>query len=148
MTHFTNERNSSHDHVMIGHKIIQAKFIQTKRSRGERKTLLSSNFPYASRLACHERERKAKDYRFFVTTASKFLLRYKRYIIFPETSFNSRLSLPLLSFWHRLPKIKEWIDANDTGALLIPFSGVLETKLADMPDDERQRFLDENKITR
>ena len=48
----------------------------------------------------------------------------------------------------RLPKIKEWIDTHDPGAILIPFSGVMETKLADMPDDEKQRFLDENKITR
>lgn len=55
------------------------------------------------------------------------------------------LSVPQM---HRLPKIKEWIDANDPGGVLIPFSGVLETRLSDMPDDERQRFLDENKITR
>ena len=48
----------------------------------------------------------------------------------------------------RLPKIKEWIDANDPGALLIPFSGALESRLIDMPDDERQRELTTLGITR
>ena len=65
-----------------------------------------------------------------------------------ECSFLSfRLTLCLFRR-HRLPKIKEWIDANDPGGVLIPLSGVLETRLSDLPDDERQRFLDENKITR
>lgn len=48
----------------------------------------------------------------------------------------------------RLPKIKEWIDANDPGALLIPFSGVFESRLADMPDDERQKELATLGVTR
>lgn len=47
-----------------------------------------------------------------------------------------------------LPKLKEWIDKNDPGAALIPFSGELEHKLVEMPEDERKRFLEENKITR
>ncbi|XP_008472915.1 obg-like ATPase 1 [Diaphorina citri] len=47
-----------------------------------------------------------------------------------------------------LPKIKEWVDANDPGATIIPFSGVFEHQLVDMPDDERQRYLDEQKATR
>lgn len=46
-----------------------------------------------------------------------------------------------------LVKIKEWIDANDPGAVAIPFSGALEAKLVEMPDDEAQAFLDQNKIT-
>uniref|UniRef100_A0A069DSU9 Obg-like ATPase 1 n=1 Tax=Panstrongylus megistus TaxID=65343 RepID=A0A069DSU9_9HEMI len=46
-----------------------------------------------------------------------------------------------------LPKIKEWIDKNDPGALIIPFSGVLENKLSEMDEAERKAFLDENKIT-
>ncbi|XP_076041098.1 obg-like ATPase 1 isoform X2 [Oratosquilla oratoria] len=46
-----------------------------------------------------------------------------------------------------LLKIKEWIDANDPGAMLIPFSGVYELKLADMPPDEKERLMDENKAT-
>jgi len=43
-----------------------------------------------------------------------------------------------------LPKIKEWVKnhGNDT---IIPFSGELEAKLLDMPEDEQQRYLDENK---
>ncbi|RWS27312.1 GTP-binding protein-like protein [Leptotrombidium deliense] len=44
-----------------------------------------------------------------------------------------------------LVKIKEWVDTNDSAAIVIPFSGPFEAKLMDMPDDERQRFLDENK---
>jgi len=42
-----------------------------------------------------------------------------------------------------LIKIKEWIDKNDTGSILIPFSGVLELRLLDMPDDERAGHLKE-----
>ncbi|OWR45223.1 GTPase [Danaus plexippus plexippus] len=46
-----------------------------------------------------------------------------------------------------LPKLKEWIDKNDPGAPLIPFSGALESKLLDMEPDEREKFLKENNIT-
>jgi obg-like ATPase 1 len=46
-----------------------------------------------------------------------------------------------------LIKIKEWIDKNDPGSILIPFSGALETKLADMPDDEKANYLKEIGIT-
>lgn len=46
-----------------------------------------------------------------------------------------------------LPKIKEWVDKNDPGAMIIPFSGVLENKLSEMDEAERKAFLDENKIT-
>lgn len=42
-----------------------------------------------------------------------------------------------------LMKIKEWIDANDPGAILIPFSGVLEFKLADMEPEAKAEFLKE-----
>jgi len=42
-----------------------------------------------------------------------------------------------------LIKIKEWIDKNDPGAMLIPFSGSLEFKLVDMPDDEATAYLKE-----
>lgn len=59
-----------------------------------------------------------------------------------------RMLSPLCFRRRRLPKIKEWIDANDPGGVLIPLSGVLETRLSDLPDDERQSFLDQNKITR
>lgn len=48
----------------------------------------------------------------------------------------------------RLVKIKEWVDKNDPGATIIPFSGALELKLMEMPEDEQKRFLDENKIQR
>lgn len=46
-----------------------------------------------------------------------------------------------------LGKIKEWIDKNDPGAVAIPFSGAFEAKLVEMPDDERQAYLDQNKVT-
>ncbi|CAG9585625.1 unnamed protein product [Danaus chrysippus] len=46
-----------------------------------------------------------------------------------------------------LPKLKEWIDKNDPGAPLIPFSGALESKLMDMEPDEKEKFLKENNIT-
>jgi len=42
-----------------------------------------------------------------------------------------------------LIKIKEWIDKNDPGAMLIPFSGSLEFKLVDMPDDDKAAYLKE-----
>ncbi|RUS33760.1 hypothetical protein BC938DRAFT_484070, partial [Jimgerdemannia flammicorona] len=42
-----------------------------------------------------------------------------------------------------LPKIKAWVDANNPGDLLIPFSGVLEHKLSLMPAEERESLLKE-----
>lgn len=48
----------------------------------------------------------------------------------------------------RLIKIKEWVDKNDPGAILIPFSGVFENKLLDMNEAERGKYLEENKVTR
>lgn len=44
--------------------------------------------------------------------------------------------------------MKEWIDTNDPGAVMIPFSGVMESKLVEMPEDGRKAFLDENKTQR
>merc|ERR1712241_802864 len=35
-----------------------------------------------------------------------------------------------------LPKIKEYVDKNDPGATMIPFSGAFESKLMDMSEDE------------
>ena len=36
----------------------------------------------------------------------------------------------------RLPKIKAWIDSNNPGDPLIPFSVALEERLAQLPSDE------------
>ncbi|GAB6019614.1 Obg-like ATPase [Chamberlinius hualienensis] len=44
-----------------------------------------------------------------------------------------------------LMKIKEWVDANDPGATVIPFSGALETKLVEMEPGEREKYLEESK---
>jgi len=48
---------------------------------------------------------------------------------------------------YRLPKLKEWIDAHDSGAIMIPFSGAFEGKIADMDVDARRAYLEENKVT-
>lgn len=48
----------------------------------------------------------------------------------------------------RLIKIKEWVDKNDPGAILIPFSGAFENKLIDMNEAERGKYIEENKVTR
>ncbi|XP_031624104.1 obg-like ATPase 1 [Contarinia nasturtii] len=45
-----------------------------------------------------------------------------------------------------LIKIKEWVDKNDPGSVIIPFSGAFEHKLADFElDAERQAFVEEVK---
>jgi obg-like ATPase 1 len=45
-----------------------------------------------------------------------------------------------------LIKIKEWVDKNDPGAMIIPFSGAFESKLAEMADDaERNAYMEEVK---
>lgn len=54
----------------------------------------------------------------------------------------------LLLFPHRLIKIKEWVDKNDAGAVLIPFSGIVENKLLDMDEAERSKYFEEHKVTR
>ncbi|CAB1421720.1 unnamed protein product [Pleuronectes platessa] len=38
-----------------------------------------------------------------------------------------------------LAKIKEWVDANDPGAVVIPVSGALESKLLDIEDEEEKK---------
>jgi len=46
-----------------------------------------------------------------------------------------------------LLKIKEWIDENDPGAALIPFSGTFELSLMDLSPEDRKAKLDELKTT-
>merc|ERR1711928_334049 len=46
-----------------------------------------------------------------------------------------------------LLKLKEWIDANDTGAIMISFSGAFEGKIFEMDTDARAAYLEENKVT-
>lgn len=47
-----------------------------------------------------------------------------------------------------LIKIKEWVDQNDPGAQIIPFSGAFELKLSDMEtDDERKKYQEDEKCT-
>lgn len=42
-----------------------------------------------------------------------------------------------------LAKIKEWVDTNDSGAVIIPLSGALESKLVDMGPEEGEKYLQE-----
>ncbi|XP_045593456.1 obg-like ATPase 1 isoform X1 [Procambarus clarkii] len=46
-----------------------------------------------------------------------------------------------------LVKIKEWIDANDPGAILIPFSGALELRLADMEPEAKAQYIKDSGIS-
>jgi len=47
-----------------------------------------------------------------------------------------------------LPKIKEYVDKNDPGAMVIPFSGAFEQKLMDMEtEEERKAYCEETKCT-
>ncbi|XP_057371556.1 obg-like ATPase 1 isoform X2 [Daphnia carinata] len=46
-----------------------------------------------------------------------------------------------------LPKLKEWIDINDPGAIMLPFSGTLEAKLADMDANTSNAFCEEKKTS-
>lgn len=44
-----------------------------------------------------------------------------------------------------LPKIKEYVDKNDPGATVIPFSGAFEAKLMDKSEEEAKAFKEETK---
>ncbi|KAB0794652.1 hypothetical protein PPYR_11491 [Photinus pyralis] len=47
-----------------------------------------------------------------------------------------------------LVKIKEWVDKNDPGSVIIPFSGAFEQKYAEIEDPiMKQQFLEENKTS-
>jgi len=47
-----------------------------------------------------------------------------------------------------LPKIKEYVDKNDPGAMMIPFSGAFEQKLMEMEtEEEKATYLEETKCT-
>lgn len=47
-----------------------------------------------------------------------------------------------------LIKIKEWVDKNDPGAMIIPFSGVFENKIIEMEEPERKKYLEDVQATR
>ncbi|XP_078345653.1 obg-like ATPase 1 [Oculina patagonica] len=42
-----------------------------------------------------------------------------------------------------LAKIKEWVDTHDSGAVIIPLSGALESKLVDLGPEEGEKYLKE-----
>jgi len=45
-----------------------------------------------------------------------------------------------------LPEIKKHIDEHDPGSALIPYSAAFEAKIADMDDESKAAYLEENKI--
>lgn len=48
-----------------------------------------------------------------------------------------------------MAKIKEWVDAHDPGAMVIPVSGAIESKLLDMEEEEeRNKYCEEQKTQR
>jgi len=60
----------------------------------------------------------------------------------------SQFIISLTILCNRLIKIKEWVDKNDPGAVLIPFSGVFENKILDMDEAEHAKYFEEHKVTR
>ena len=65
---------------------------------------------------------------------------------FPQRIYS--LSIWLLLLCYRLPKIKEYVDKNDPGAMIIPFSGAFEAKMIELDDDARKAYIEETKCTR
>lgn len=47
-----------------------------------------------------------------------------------------------------MAKIKEWVDAHDPGAMVIPVSGAIESKLLDMEEEEKNKYCEEQKTQR
>ena len=45
-------------------------------------------------------------------------------------------------------KIKEWVDKEDPGSIMIPFSGVFEQELSLVPEDEKEAFIKETGVGR
>lgn len=45
-----------------------------------------------------------------------------------------------------LLKIKEWVDKNDSGAIIIPFSGAFEMKLSEMEHEDVEKYLKESGV--
>lgn len=56
--------------------------------------------------------------------------------------------LTLIVVCPRLARIKEWVDAHDPGALVIPLSGAFESKLLDMEEEEKNKYCEEQKTQR
>ena len=59
--------------------------------------------------------------------------------------FESDDKLLIVFLIYRLPKIKEYVDKNDPGAMVIPFSGAFEAKLMEMDVEEAKAYKEETK---
>uniref|UniRef100_A0A6B2FY34 Obg-like ATPase 1 (Trinotate prediction) n=1 Tax=Myxobolus squamalis TaxID=59785 RepID=A0A6B2FY34_MYXSQ len=46
-----------------------------------------------------------------------------------------------------LSKIKQWIDANDPGATMVPFSAEFEEEISKMADEESLKYQEDNKTS-
>lgn len=46
-----------------------------------------------------------------------------------------------------LIQIKEYVDKNDPGAIIIPFSGAFENKIIEMEEPLRKKYLEETVMT-
>ena len=47
----------------------------------------------------------------------------------------------------RLPKIKEYVDSHDPGAMVIPFSGAFESKMTELDDEGKKAYMEETKAS-
>ncbi|XP_026742544.1 obg-like ATPase 1 [Trichoplusia ni] len=130
--------------------------------------LLMQNFEKLDRVVNRGNDKKLKPEYDALTRIKTVLVDEKKHIRFADWSaadievlnkylfLTSKPALYLVNLSEKdyirkknkwLPKLKEWIDKNDPGAPLIPFSGALETKLIEMEPPERQAFLKEHNIT-
>jgi len=77
----------------------------------------------------------AKPVTYLVNLSEKDFIRKKnKWYIVLTPYFRQCVVVKLLH--SRLPKIKAWIDENNPGDPLIPFSVALEERLAQLPDDD------------
>lgn len=76
----------------------------------------------------------AKPVTYLVNLSEKDYIRKKNKWYFQKTLLNEKFTF--CDF--RLPKIKAWIDANNPGDPLIPFSVALEERLASMSAEEKK----------
>ena len=75
---------------------------------------------------------------------SYFWREWTIYIILYFVDRHYRIIIGMILYC-RLPKIKEYVDKNDPGAMIIPFSGAFEAKLLEMDEDGRKSFCEETK---
>lgn len=78
----------------------------------------------------------AKPVTYLVNLSERDYIRKKNKWSVTNLSADRLTHPPYLSIVFRLPKIKAWIDENNPGDPLIPFSVALEERLAQLESDE------------